>query len=599
MNKNQTLEVVPLLALPRNGNQHYSYLPPAGVKIGPGDLVRIPFAQGLADGLVLQYSNSKFNKLKTIQAVLNESFASPADLDWLTTFSNVSFESLSLMSKSFVAVRKQFHFGSQKLKTKSPRKKSSVRRTADVSVLRDFLLKTKKGQILVLIPEIVYANSVSHLCDKHHLKYVLFSNKLTASEKKVFAETLSTGQPCVVISSHSGIFLPFVNLAGIVVYEPAIASHRQWDRHPRYDARIGAYLRAQVENLPLVFFARIPSLDINTLLPKPSTEHAISLPAILPLSPSQNVTEILPWEIIRIIGDRLEQKQKVLIFNDILGYESAYLCGDCRIILRCDICDSVLQRAANGLYCAVCKRAAGNLRAFCPRCGSPNIHALKSGTHMLQQLIQREFPAIPTARIDREIKNAAVSDINNAQIVIATQKIFSYVQTPLFDLCYAPSAETIFNANSFDAQERGLVALCRLASLIKSENNPAIIIKTAFGAAKVFRLLSQKQMESLIDDDLADRKTLMLPPFASVLYFDKVFKSPQAAKKETQIIIQKIRKARPKIVCYRQTVTQRGAVIGKIFLRGNNNGLYDAAKFVPNSWNIDQNISLTSLGLQQ
>lgn len=591
----KTLEIIPLLALPRTGVQHYSYLPPINTAINPGDLVKIPFANGRADGLVLERSNSKYPKLKTIQRLLIKNVASEGDLRWLMEFSNSSNESLSLISKTFISTRRRS--ATSKISFEGLREtKFKTHCVANEAEIDDFFTKNADGQILALIPEYSYANRIEKICKKANHQYIIYSNKLRESEKKSFFFSLAEGKPCVVIASHRGIFLPFSCLRGIVVWEPALSSHRQWDKHPRYDARIGAYLRARNENIPLVFYSTIPSSDLFAIFPKFYEKTRKTLPPITQINSLQNDHNIFPNEIIQQIDKQLERNRKILIFHDVLGYESTYLCGDCGMILRCDICGSAFQRKNNMLFCNICKHSAGSLRAFCPRCGSPKINALKTGTRALLLLIQHTFPNTTVIRIDREEKKKSLeTDISNTQIIVATQKIFSYADILDFGLCYIPNAETLFNSHSHDAQERGIILIYRLLNLLNRDGQSRLVIKTLYGESKIIRALSENKTIDLIKTDLTDRKYLQLPPYSDLYYFEKSFLSSDLAKKEINTVVKKIRVISPKIIAYWQIINKHNSFSGIISLRGNRKDLHIATKLVPNNWNIDPYISLANI----
>jgi len=595
-NNIKLLEVVPLLAIPNNNNQRYTYLSPSNLTITPGTLVRIPFANHITDGLVIGYSKSRFVKLKTVERVVSENIATQTELRWLTEFAQISCESLSLLTKSFIAVRRErSDEAAATPQTFVKRSGFSLQYTDEESFMEKFLASQKNGQSLVLVPENVFVKQITDICVKINRNYLVYNNKIPTSQKRFLLDTISKGTPDVIIASHSGIFLPFKNLTSVTIFEPAIASHRQWDMHPRYDARIGAYLKARAEKIPLLFFSTIPSFDLLTLPHLSKNTVPVLKQKVSPLIQAQNDPAIFPREIISAIKRHLEQNHQVLIFHDALGYESAYVCGACGLVLRCHLCESILQRRANNLFCATCKQNTGTVLSFCPRCNSPKIRALKTGTKALQQILQRAFAETPIVRIDRDIKAEIPKfDLTKPQITIATQKIFSFLNAPLFHYCYLPALETLINSDAYDAFEKAVISVYRIAKLLINDR-AEFFIQASYDKTKILCSFAENRISELIKADLKDRKRLSLPPFTNAVFFDCQFTTPELAQKETRKIIEKIRTAYPKIQCERQTINNKKGTIGKIFLRGSSVAVQEASRLVPTKWNIDQNIFLTTI----
>ena len=263
-NTDQVIEVVPLVALPPQGNQKYSYIVPNNMNAVPGDLVRIPFSNRIINGVVWSKTKKKNIYLKNIIEIERKNIATKHDLRWLEMFSDYSLESLSLLTKALVSNRKSFtekRFNNPEI---SKRHGSIVIKFTEKELEK--ILKTKgAGQILILIPEIIFGDDISNICKLAGRKCVFYNNQLSQKEKNDVTNEIYENQFCVVIATHSGIFLPFSNLTAIILIEPALPSHRQWNMHPFYDARVGAYLKSIIYQIPLTFLVSIQTFATYSL----------------------------------------------------------------------------------------------------------------------------------------------------------------------------------------------------------------------------------------------------------------------------------------------------------------------------------------------
>jgi len=593
-NIEQIVEIIPLTSLPPQANQKYSYLVPKNMDILPGALVKIPFANRVIDGIVWQKSQSNYSNLKTIINVEYPRIISSKDLEWLEQYSKFSFESLSLLAKSLVLNRKS-SVGLSFSDEAKTRKKSSVKIKYTENDLEKTIKTAPAGQILILIPEIIFGVKIIEICKKLERPCFSFNNHLSPNEKNKTISELSRNRSCVIIATHSGIFLPFFNLKTIVLIEPALPSHRQWNMHPYYDARVGAYLKSKLQNIPLIYISTLPSFDI--LYSQKKKMLSLDFKKITILNKKWDDSNFLSREAINLIRTTTNLGKKVLIYHNAMGYESLYVCRDCGNTLRCDQCDSILQRQARNLFCKKCKLVVGLVRAFCNKCGSPKLNALKTGTRSIEQAMSREFPGLNILRVDKEIGkfDLQTKSLSEADIVIATQMIFSVINCEMFDCCIIPDFSSTLSATNYNALEQSLITLQRLSKLVILSPVPTIFIQDAGSVSNILKYFNSNSILELIKNDLLDRKQLSFPPYSLVMVCEKEFSTEILAKKEISKLKNKIPTNHGDTKIDTVVYKRRSLFVGQITIRDNEPKIREIMKHFSGSWSIDAPRSFSEL----
>jgi primosomal protein N' len=596
MNKTpHTVDVVPLISLPISENHSFSYNAPSGLTVEKGALVAIPFGKQTVQGIVIRNSSEKTPNLKNISKIIANKIVTENELIWLEDLAKNSLESFPLILKNMVNVRKMSEKDVPQSIKRTENKWKTFVEQSDIDISK-IISSANKGQTLVLIPENIFAQKISAMCEEHKKNYHIYNHKMGLKKRRLFLSDIGTKNQSIIISPQSGIFLPFGDLQRIIVYESSLPSHRQWSMRPHYDSRIAALLRARHQGIPIFLHSSLPFFELSEIgnkknIPKLSSNNATI--KILEKYPENNV-DLLP-ETLKKIRETIDKKGSILIFHDSLGAESMYICGTCGHISTCDICGNILQKNAWALYCKTCLRNTGPIRAFCVKCGSPKVYPRKTGTRALEDSIKNAFPSLDVIRLDRENfdKNAHKEKTLSAKpfIVIATQKIFSYFSRPVFDLCVIPDPSTIFRSVNYDSLDIGLTILKRLDQLLFPQSY--LLLESYAGFSRTLQGIEQGNISELIKNDMIDRKRLLFPPFASILYCEKEFLSQEKAEKEAKKIVELLRKDNASLADW-SIIKKNNKVRGRILLRSQTKNIAALMHTIPSSWSLDPHVSLNS-----
>ena len=272
-----------------------------------------------------------------------------------------------------------------------------------------------------------------------------------------------------------------------------------------------------------------------------------------------------------------------------MGYESLYVCRDCGNTLRCDQCDTILQRQARNLFCKKCKLVVGSVRAFCNKCGSPKLNALRTGTRSIEQSINREFPRLSILRIDEEINknDFQKQTFFQSDIVIATQMLFSVINNEMFDCCIIPDFSTTLSATNYNALEQSLITLQRLKKLIKHSPEISIFIQDTGNATNILNYINNNNVPELIKNDLQDRKQLSFPPFSLMMFCEKEFSTENLAKQETNKLKNLILKNHNNTIINTMIFKRRSSFVGQFIIRDNESKIQEIIKLFSGSWSVD------------
>lgn len=142
-------------------------------------------------------------------------------------------------------------------------------------------MKKQKGQTLILVPEVAMLREYAD-------KGMLYHAGLKQSEKKEIWNQVHDEKIEVIIGTQKALFLPFKNLAKIIIVEEQYETHKLWDQYPRLHTVRGAEMLAQIWNAQIVHESSYPSIRLRFLV-----ENKTIKP--LAKKPGEIKTNIIPF----------------------------------------------------------------------------------------------------------------------------------------------------------------------------------------------------------------------------------------------------------------------------------------------------------------
>ena len=199
------------------------------------------------------------------------------------------------------------------------------------------------------------------------------------------------GEARVCVGPRSAVFAPFEDLGLIVVDEEHDSSYKQ-EGDPRYDARVVAERRAELEGALLL---------AGSATPRPESQRALRAPAAAPsASTGARCRRSRSWgwpawpaplhERTRQALDGVRRRgEKAIVLLNRRGWSNFLSCRLCGRVWECPDCDVtlVLHRAAGEMACHHCGHREP-VPPACPECGSVSVARHGAGTEQLERELE-------------------------------------------------------------------------------------------------------------------------------------------------------------------------------------------------------------------
>jgi primosomal protein N' (replication factor Y) len=393
------------------------------------------------------------------------------------------------------------------------------------------------AQVLVLLPEIALTSALMSRFKKYFgFEPLIWHSNMTKAQKFSIWKTVIEGKQAVVIGARSALFLPFANLAMIVVDEEHDPSYKQ-NEQGFYNARDMAIVRAQIENIPILLISATPSLETvqNVKLGKFGVEKLASryANATLPLVNIVDMRQeqgrpVLSTPLSDAISAALSRHEQVLIFVNQRGYTPLSLCKNCGYKWKCAVCDVNLieHKALNRFMCHHCG-GGREISRVCPECGKENTRiSLGIGAERALETIQRQFPSARCLSISSDTvssKKALTSAMdaiynNKVDIIIGTQILAKGHHFPNLTVVGVIEADHGAGGCDLRANERTYQLLDQVSGRAGREQKQGnVFIQTYMPTALIILALANRERDTFYKHELKDRETHSMPPFKSLI----------------------------------------------------------------------------------
>lgn len=422
-------------------------------------------------------------------------------------------------------------------------------------------------QAILLIPEIslTYQN-VIRFYRRFGDRISILHSRLSPSERYDQFERAKAGEIDVMIGPRSALFTPFQNLGIIIIDEEHEMSYRS-ETVPRYDARQTARRRAQLEGAALVLGSATPSLETYyrtqtgecTLFTMKHRASGGQLPTVETVDMREELQagnrSILSAKLHRMIEERLEKHQQIMLFLNRRGYSGFVSCRSCGHVIRCPHCDVSLSLHNTGRmvchYCGYEETAAKR----CPSCGSPYIGGFKAGTQQIESLVKETFPRARVLRMDADTTRGKdghaellrAFGAREADILVGTQMIVKGHDFPHVTLVGILAADTSLNISDYQAAERTFQLLTQAAGRAgRAEYAGEVVIQTY--APEHYAVVSAAHQDYLMfyEQELRYRKISGYPPCGNMMAVHCASDNPQELAVACEYLTRFLRQAAAK-----------------------------------------------------
>lgn len=392
-------------------------------------------------------------------------------------------------------------------------------------------------QAIVLVPEISLTPQTRHRFQDRFDDVAVLHSQMSAVERHYHWQRIRSGQVQVVVGARSAIFAPLPRLGLIVLDEEHDASFKQ-DSVPRYHARRVAYVRSQIENIPLILGSATPSLETWHAT---STGHATLIKlneriAGRPMPHVQLVDLRTPGErsgggaisrpLQNAVRETLKENGQVILLLNRRGFATTIQCPSCGHVVACPECDMPLTHHRDGGK-AVCHYCDYQIPTppWCPMCKFDGIRYSGLGTQRLEVEVKARFPDAKVARMDSDTMRRPGSHervlntfrSGELQILLGTQMIAKGLDFPNVLLVGVINADSALHFPDFRAAERTFQLVTQVAGRTGRGNRGGrVIVQTFTPEHPAIQAASHHDYQQFADTEMLQRRKYAYPPLGSV-----------------------------------------------------------------------------------
>jgi primosomal protein N' (replication factor Y) (superfamily II helicase) len=413
-------------------------------------------------------------------------------------------------------------------------------------------------QGLVLLPEIALTEPfLRRFADRFGCEPVAWHSGLRSTERRRAWRAIASGEARVVVGARSALFLPYRDLALIVVDEAHETSFKQEDG-VHYHARDVAVMRGKFENCPVILASATPAIETRQQVALghyaevqlPGRYGAAELPAIeaidLLATPPDRGRWLAP-KLVAALAETIGRGEQSLLFLNRRGYAPLTLCRTCGHRFQCPNCTAwmVEHRLTRRLACHHCGHVEPTPRA-CPECkGEDTLVACGPGVERIADEVAALFPEARTAVVTSDTiwspakaaEFVARMEAGAIDIVVGTQLVTKGYHFPNLTLVGVVDADLGLEGGDLRAAERTFQQIRQVSGRAGRGAKPGhVYIQTHSPGAGVMRALISGDADAFYAAETESRREANAPPFGRFAAI-VVSSEDQAAASETATLV--------------------------------------------------------------
>ena len=390
-------------------------------------------------------------------------------------------------------------------------------------------------QALVLLPEIALTEPfLRRFSDRFGCEPVAWHSGLRATQRRRAWRAIASGKARVTVGARSALFLPYADLALIVVDEAHETSFKQEDG-VHYHARDVAVMRAKFEGCPVILASATPAIETRQQVEQgnyaevklPQRFGEATMPAVdvvdLVAEPPSRGRWLSP-KLVSAIDENLAKREQTLLFLNRRGYAPLTLCRTCGHRFQCSNCTAwmVEHRLTRRLACHHCGHVEPVPR-LCPECHSEDtLVACGPGVERIADEVAVLWPEARVALVTSDTiwSPAKAADFvarmeaGAIDIVVGTQLVTKGYHFPNLTLVGVVDADLGLEGGDLRASERTFQQIRQVSGRAGRGEKPGrVLIQTHSPGAQVMKALVTGSVEAFYAAEIEARREASAPPF--------------------------------------------------------------------------------------
>ena len=439
----------------------------------------------------------------------------------------------------------------------------------------------KQGKsVIILAPEILLASQLAmRFAARFGAENVaIWHSSISEGERYDVWKKLRNNELKIIIGARSAIFAPVKDLGLIIIDEEHESSYKQTSPNPRYNAKTIAFERAKKTGASVVLGTATP--DITTFFRAKNAERVLTLPERIGTSELAQVSvvdmrkefkqgnkSIFSRSLKNSLSETFQAGNQAILLINRRGYSTYGQCSNCGFTPTCKRCDIplIMHKASNKLRCHYCNYET-EIYDICPSCFNATLRYYGMGTQRVEELFRKEFPEIPSRRIDSDIMNRKNAHIHildefargEISVLIGTQMIAKGLDIPKVTLVGVLSADSLFNLPDFRGTERGFQLLTQVAGRAgRGDFSGKVYFQTYTPEFFAVNHAKEQDFPSFYSHEIQARHELSYPPFSNIIRFIINAKTEIKAVKFASDVAYRL-----KLITDKRGLTERLEVLG-------------------------------------
>ncbi len=369
------------------------------------------------------------------------------------------------------------------------------------------------GGVIVVVPDWRDIALLTRALAK--IPHTVWDSTGTPSERYARYLSILSGESRVVIGLRSAVYAPVEDLGALIVVNESDPSLDE-PLAPFVHARDAAIIRHGVEGGNLIFASTTPSVELTRFLELDfvTRDSAAVGPSGVVERPHCVLANDapddgfagkarIPASAWRLVRDALTEGP-VLVQVARPGFVPSIVCKACRTPHRCVRCRSPLAGSRDGSsLCRVCGNQPVGI--VCPRCGGRELALSGAGSVRTADELGRAFPGARVVVSDAEHRQLEIP--RGKTLVVATRGAEPVVDGG-YGVVLIVDGDRELQRPGLRTTENCLRWWGNAASLVARDGTVVLAnVEGSFGA-----LFASGQWDSIVDNELRDRRALGFPP---------------------------------------------------------------------------------------